>query len=69
MMTWENGKRYYSILFYNRTPLPKEVEKKCGRFYCQQIEQPACCAACPRFMSCDRACLNDPERCGLAAEN
>jgi hypothetical protein len=69
MSAWHDGKWYSTIFSQVREPLPEEVEEKCGRFFCERINQAACCRSCPRFMSCDRACLNDPERCGLAAEN
>ena len=33
--------------------------------YCQ--EHPGmCCRVCPAWTSCDKGCLNDPERCGQA---
>ena len=36
--------------------------------YCKQY--PAlCCSVCPDLQSCERACLNTPERCGYMREN
>ena len=34
--------------------------------YCQ--EHPGmCCRICPEWASCDKGCLNSPERCGQAS--
>ena len=64
------GRAFYSVdlTHAKREKLDKPPEKKCGRFWCKIVNEAACCIACPRFMSCDAACLNDPERCGLALE-
>lgn len=70
MRQWFNG-RLYSIVDMKHAvhkALDKEPEIQCGHFFCEMAEAPACCAVCPRFLSCDAACLNSPEKCGLVLE-
>lgn len=63
-------RNYYVVDLYHakRGKLDAPPEKKCGRFWCAMLNEAVCCSVCPRFMSCDAACLNDPEHCRLVLE-
>lgn len=70
-MEWHNGHHYWLVNCkeHEKQALASPPKIRCGRFFCKIIEDAACCASCPRFIICDKACMNEPERCGLVHIN
>ena len=67
MKKYHNGRFYGTVVATKAEPvtLARPVEKECEMYYCKRIEQPGCCLYCPAFLSCNSACINSPEKCGL----
>jgi hypothetical protein len=64
---YKHGRRYYCTVAKDQPKDPVYVRKDalCGRFFCNIMDDAICCAGCPKFLQCDFACLNSPDKCGL----
>lgn len=64
---YKRGRRYSSIIGERQpsVPVKKRFDALCSRFFCKIVNDAACCGACPLYLSCDFACLNSAEKCGL----
>lgn len=52
-----------------RIKVKEPIKIMCRRFFCKRVGVAACCTACPERSSCDEACMNSPDRCGLVRDN